>query len=450
MLKIQTKHTWFLLHALLFLIVASSTLTYWSVAEDALNNWHPEYYISETYISRVPTWQKLLKDGFAFLLLILSILLYPTNSINNLIFLKDKSLKVSYVLGLFVLSVAFVRSVNSDFSLSIIISSLRPIFFTVSLFVFCERHLNYYYLIWVLEGVNVLAIIQVFYAFLQRQSSVIQYGAGWFSSGSVRSVGTFIGPNTLGLFLAIVFLANLYILPWNKFRCILLLLCFYGIFLSDSRTSLLIAFLLILEFIFIKFLNKFKTSLKDFYFLQILITAFAILNITFLLDQIKNLSSRGSDSSASGGRLEILLSFIKNHDIFTILFGKSLGYGSNLVSTLQIGSNSLESNNFLADSTWASLLSQFGLVGVLFAIAITYFILRLPQQNNIINLKRLNNIKNYFNIKKMGVLIYLIPASSTIVLLETYAVLPILLAVLFAIRLQALCSIAYWSQPYQV
>lgn len=441
MFKIKPSHACFFLHSLLFFIIAASALTYWSVAEYALKgHWHPDYYTFQDYISIVPTWQKVLKDGFACLLLAFSLILRPTNSAKNI--LRDKILTISYILCIFVLSIAFARSVNSDFSLAIILSCLRPIAFVISLFVFCERHLNYYYLCYVLEGVNLLAIIQVFYAFSQRQSAVMQNGIAWFSSGYARSVGTFIGPNTLGLFLAITFFINLYILPWHNFRSLILVLCFYAVFLSDSRTSLLITILLFIEYVVMTFISKLKFSIKDFYFIQIMVAGLIFVNITFLLDQVKNISVRGAQSTSSGGRLEILLGYINSQDIFSILFGKSLAYGSNLVLTLQTDSDSLGGNSFIADSTWTSLLSQFGIMGVVLAIGIICLLLRSPQ-SNYLSYQSFTAIKKQSDFKKIGLLIYFLPASFTIILFESYATLPILITVVFLIKMQTFYSLAF-------
>lgn len=418
------------LHLLLFLIVASSVLTYWQVTQYALNgNWHPEYYKLQSYISIVPTPVRLLKDEFSFLLLIASFFFRPTNPDREL--RKNNLLAISYMLWLCLLGIAIARSIASDLNISLIFFSLRPIIIVISLFVFCHRHLNPFYLRWVLEGVNILAIVQIIYAFLQRSMAVTLNGVGWFSSGYVRSVGTFTEPNSMGLFLALCFYCNLSLLPWHRWRYFIVGLLVITIYLTDSRTALLIIGLIVAEKLYHKLSRSYKI-LKDSLVIKVIGFPLFLLTTFFLLEQINQVSVRAVNSSISGGRLEIFINYINQTEPLSLLFGRYISFGSNILQTLQKNTAIVGGGGgdfFLADSTWAALLSQFGILGVYLAIQVIYCIWKTPFSGSYFMPSKFFDISH-----KFVFLMYLLLCSFTIILFEYYAVFPIIICLLFILR----------------
>ncbi len=417
-------------HILLFLIVASCVLTYWQAAEYALNgNWHPEYYTQQSFVSLIPTWQKILKDLLALLLLAFSLIWTPTTPSKNQH--KNNALPIIYSLCLCALSLAIARGVTSDLGFIEILYALRPIFFAISLFIFGHRHLNSYYLIYVLEGVNVLASIQVFYAFIQRQSAVINNNAEWLSIGFVRSVGTFIGPNTLGFFLVLAVFINIYILNSKKWRYILAFIYTIGIFFSGSRTALLILFLLIVERFYNKLIQS-SGSNRQRSLVKYIVILLSPLMIVAAIQQVSDLSGRGSTPSMSGGRLEIILGYIDSTDALSLLFGRHLGFGSEILLVLNRGNLlGVDSSDSLAiaDSTWASLLYQFGIMGILLFVALLYQLWQSPEYFYFPTSTRLNASN-----PKLGLLIYTMGIASTSVLFESYAAISILVPLVFFLR----------------
>jgi len=439
MLTIKHSRISIFLHSLLFLIVASSVLTYWPAAVDALNSpLSSGYYKDLTYISIVPTWLKLAKDVFALALLSFSLYFYPTNLKFN--FKKNNSLSIAYILLIFIVSFAIFRSIDTNFNISVIFFSMRPFVITASIFIFCHRHLNNYYFIKVLEVINILAVFEVFYSCLQRINVVTFIGIPWLSSGISRSVGTFTEPNSLGLFLALCVYFNIYILNWHKWRLLLILLYVSGIFLSDSRTALLITIILIFEKSLYKLTENFqkKQDLAILNFIRFIVLPTLAVYTIFI---VKNISSRGANSSISGGRLEIFLNYFKNTDILSILFGNHLGFGSNILQLLA-STNPAENNYFLADSTWTYLLAQFGILGVFIFLIILYFISKINVCYFQINLKITNN----FISQILGILIYLFCCFSTIIIFEFYAALPIFICLLFFIKNKFYSDVLYYIQ----
>ncbi len=424
-------------------MVASSTLTYWKAANYAINgHWLPEYYKNQSYISLVPSWQKLLKDGFAFLLLLGSLFLPVTNPIYK--YQKNNNLKITYILLLFIISISLARSIFTNFSLSILFLTTRPLIITATLFIFCHRHLNNHYLIKVLEFTNILALAQVFYAILQRMTAVNSNGVSWFSSGMVRSVGTFTEPNSLGRFLVICAYFNLYILKWHPWRIGLLAAYALAIFLSDSRTAILILFLLFTEKLFYYFTQFCKTK-TDFIFINF--TRFAILPFLafYALITIKDLSVRGANSSLYGGRLEIFLFYVNQSDVFSILFGKHLGFGSNTLKILQASSFIEGNDSALADSTWTYVLLQFGILGILLVMQILYFLFKAPMIY--FDVKKNPQVDRMLTSQKMAIAIYIFFCLATIIIFEFYAVLPLLICALFFIQYQYYYYLLFLQQP---
>jgi len=437
MLRSSSPKISILLHALLFLIVASSALNYWSVAEYAINvSWNAYYYSKASYISLVPSWQKALKDLFAFLLLLGS-LWFPRTTPNQGLN-KNNALVICYALSLVILSIAILRSIDSNFTVIMIFSCLRPFLLVVAIFVFCHRHLQPYYLRWVLEAINILALIQVFYAYLQRRAAIIHNGFDWFHSGSARAVGTFISPNTMALFLALVFYLNYSILPPHKFRFLMLPLCAIGIFFTGSRTGLIIIALIWIIESYKKIGKAYKINMFKDKYLAVFIALPILFSIfIFTLRNVNSISGRVSSSTMTDGRLIIFNSLIKESDILSLLFGHHLGFGSNIAKTLFETSGKSNDTFFLSDSTFASLLAQFGILGLLITGIIIYIFL----QKNTYNIIHTN--KPYIALLFTGKLkkektcffIYLISILATIIIFEFYAVLPIIVSLLFYFKM---------------
>lgn len=418
------------LHLLLFLVVASSALNYWYVANYAINgNWFIEYYKLTSYTSLVPSWQKLTKDGLAILLLIFSLVFRSTNP--GLSLKKQHTLSLLYALFFALLGLSVARSAFlTTLPLNLILSTLRPFIFLTSIFVFCHRHLSIRHLRYVLEATNSLALIQVYYAIQQRQAAITHNGIDWLHSGSARSVGTLIEPNAMGLFLALIFYVNLSILPFNRLRLILLGSYAIGIFFTGSRTAQILVAMTLISHLY----HRVQTKLKFLNDRVLLISIFGpscLLLSIWVLGQVNSWSGRELNSSSSGGRFDILVSYVNQSEPIALLIGRYLSYGSNLVQTLsQTTQNS--TSFFLSDSTWTSLLAQFGILGVITVIAIFFTLWKNPHKKLNVHQMRASDRYITLNDEHFGLLLYFALSSFTIILMEFYAVLPILIPLLFS------------------
>jgi hypothetical protein len=419
-----------LLHGLLLMIVAASSLTYWQSAEYALNgNWLIDYYHQQHYIDLVPAIQKAAKDMLAFLLLTGSLYFKPTNSDAALKYNRD--LTISYLICASAVGIAFIRSLYTSLPDFILVASLRPVIFIIAIFVFCHRHLHPYYLRWVLEAANSLTFVQVFYAIKQRNAAIFYNGVSWLDSGSARAVGTFTEPNSMGLFLAFMFYVNTSVLPPNKFRPILLIMMAIGIFFTGSRAAQMIILIVLAATFYRKFWLPKESSLEDF-FKKVVSIPLALLAGSWFYGQVNAYSGRSDGASATGGRLDIMFSITEQLDVISLVFGKYLSYGSNLINTLSGTAEGGVRTYLIADSTPAWLIGQFGLVGAFGVIYVAYCLFRMPTLNRIVFLtNRFKPTWGKIERDQIGLAVYLFFSATTIILLEFYAVLPLLITVLF-------------------
>jgi hypothetical protein len=419
-----------LLHGLLFAIVAASSLTYWQSTEYALNgNWLIDHYHQQLYIDQVPAVQKATKDMLALLLLISSLYFKPTNS--NVALKYDRDLSIGYLICAAAVGIAFIRSLYTNLPDFILVASLRPAIFIIAIFVFCHRHLHPYYLRWVLEAANLLTFVQVYYAVKQRSAAILYNGVSWLDSGSARAVGTFTEPNSMGLFLAFMFYINTSILPPSKFRPMLLIMMTIGIFFTGSRASQMIILIVLAATFYRKFWIPKESSLEDF-FKKVVSIPLALFAGSWFYGQVNAYSGRADGSSATGGRLDIIFTITEQLDVSSLVFGKYLSYGSNLINTLSGTGEDGTSTYLIADSTPAWLIGQFGLVGAFGVLYVAYCLFRTPTFNRIIFLtNRFRPTWEKIERDQIGLVVYLFFSSTTIILLEFYAVLPLLITVLF-------------------
>jgi hypothetical protein len=429
-LKPRLERVPIFLHGLLLAIVAASSLTYWQSAEYALNgNWLIDYYHRQPYIDQVPAVQKAAKDMLAFLLLTGSLYFKPTNS--NAALKYDRNLSIGYLICASAVGIAFIKSLYTNLPDFILVASLRPAIFIIAIFVFCHRHLHPYYLRWVLEAANLLTFVQVFYAVKQRNAAIFYNGVSWLDSGSARAVGTFTEPNSMGLFLAFMFYVNTSVLPANKFRPMLLVMMAIGIFFTGSRASQMIILIVLAATFYRKFWIPKESSLEDF-FKKVVSIPLALLAGSWFYGQVNAYSGRADGSSATGGRLDIIFSITEQLDVSSLVFGKYLSYGSNLINTLSGTGEDGTSTYLIADSTPAWLIGQFGLIGAFGVIYVAYCLFRTPTLNRIVFLtNRFRSTREKIERDQIGLIVYLFFSATTIILLEFYAVLPLLITVLF-------------------
>lgn len=420
-----------LLHLLLFLIVVATVLTFLPLNDEFLNpsGWYPtEYYKLKANIDKIPTLRRTLKDGFALLLLVGSLWFKPTHPNPQL--QHNGDLKLLYGLGLALLGLALLRTLATPLGLTNALATLRPLVMSVALFVFCHRHLNPAYLRWVLEALNPLALLQLYYAYQQRINSVDWHGVTFWSRGAVRSVGTFAEPNTLGLFLALVVYLNLSVLPPHPLRYGLVAACaMVALYFADSRSAaLLIAMLIILELY--RRLSHLDPFLRRPAVLGLVIAPLGLGMTYWLLGEISSSSVRGDMGDNSGGRLGAVLGAVNSSGPIALLVGKHLGSGSNVLQMLNQASRSSGMDLIISDSTLAALINQVGLLGVVVFGGIIYVLLKLPIHSSAlpgVDSRRPPALRQ----ERAGLVAILLLVGLSNVIFEMYALWPIIVPLMF-------------------
>lgn len=408
---------------LYLILIIASVLTYTSSSSFAIfQDWDPYHFQKARYISRTPSYQRFLKDILIIVLFICSIIYKPERS-----FIQKRrfsNLHIFYILSLFIIAISIARNLDTNVDIKLVLMSTRPMFYLLTLILFCHRHLNSVFLLKVLSYSNFLLVIQFIYAVLQRFQAVINQGISIFSLGHMRSVGTFAGPNSLGLYLSLMLIINLYVLRDSKYLSYFSSLCLVGIYLSGSRTSIMIAILVLALKLKDKIIGKFSNSLIQRFLFDLILFIPAFLYLPFY---VKDISDRGgSDVALEGTRREIFTNLLSTSDIPSLLFGHYLGYGSNAVVTYQkeIGVSLEQSYSFIADSTPSYLIAQFGFF--VFPLIILFF-LRLWFSKNSLQFSN----KSVIHKPKTAIFAYLLCSSLTIILFEFYVAMIILVPLCF-------------------
>ncbi|MFZ4641613.1 MAG: hypothetical protein ACOYMP_14625 [Nodosilinea sp.] len=424
-----------ILHLLLWGVVASTVLAFLPLNNEFLNpsGWYsPEYYKLKENINGVSPLLRGLKDGLALLLLVGSLGFKPTNPNQRL--QHNGDLKLLYRVGLLLLTIALLRALTTPLSLAQIFTTLRPLIISAAIFVFCYRHLDPTYLRWLLEALNPLALLQVYYAYRQRNNSVDWHGVSFWSHGAVRSVGTFAEPNSLGLFLALVAYLNISVLPPHPLRYVLVIAyAATTIYFADSRTAaLVIAIVLTLELYrhFSRLERLLRNPLVIGFILGPLMLGFSY----WLLGQVNASSVRGGMSDASGGRFEAVVGAINSSGPISILVGKYLGAGSNILQVLNQADSRDATDLILSDSTLAALINQVGLLGLMVFVGILYILLRLPTRGLPLPGPEDRHQPAPLRQERVGVAAILLVVGLTSVIFEMYAIWPILVPLIFPWR----------------
>ena len=429
----------------LILIIACVTTYTPSSTFAIFQDWDPYHYQKIKYISQTPSYQRFLKEALIVMLFIVTLLrkpIRPKNKKNSF-----SRLHYFYIAAIFIVSISIIRNLGTSVDIKIVMMATRPIFYLLTLILFCHRHLNAAFLLRVLSYSNLVLILEFFYALLQRLQAVTHQGVSVISIGHMRSVGTFAGPNSLGLYLSLMLVINLYILDRLKYSLFYSVLCILGIYFTGSRTAFMIVILIVLFKLKENFLGNFSKVRVQKVMLDFLIFFPVLLYLPWY---VKDISDRGgADAALIGTRREIFLNLFKNSDLFSILFGHYLGYGSNSVVTYQkeLGVDVGQSYSFIADSTPSYLIAQFGIL--VFPLIILFFYKLWFSKKR--SFKARDPIAH---MPKIPVIFYLVCSSLTIILFEFYAAIVVLIPLCFLlseypkknIQENSLMSVKDWDE----
>ncbi len=202
------------------------------------------------------------------------------------------------------------------------------------------------------KAIKIVLLIELFFALLQTQ---LMPPVESFTFLGSKPVGSFINPNTLGVFgclsilLLILFKENKEKISVLYFTCAILLA-----FLSGSR----VAITLIMLILVINQLTVMKPSLLK------LMTAFlGLLMLVIIITNINYISNKPLALSViEGDRVSNIINYLTTTDLFHLLFGYGWGAHTSWYYIL----SSINSPSIALDSLYASMLAQIGLIGSVF------------------------------------------------------------------------------------
>lgn len=276
--------------------------------------------------------------------------------------------KDAAMLILFFMYGFFVLFINGRWDPKYIVAGIRTFIFFIDAILYFRKYDLEPNEIKILKN-NLVMIIGINMILVLR--SIINSGNLFATgAGAYRYSGAFAGAGNLACYCMVTSLL-MYIL-YKKYKIIsgiqlLVLNCcmLFLSFASGTRTAIIVTGILILYIIseLVSKITRFGETLSAFIFVLM-----CVLFGTSFLDLLVTHINRGQLSVSGLGRLEIFLDFFSGN-VFEIIFGRGLGYGTNASVNLGI------IDTAISDSTIALIFAQFGFVGlVLFIFMSFYFI----------------------------------------------------------------------------
>jgi hypothetical protein len=264
----------------------------------------------------------------------------------------------------------------------------------------------------------ILNNVFIFITFVSFLFAFLQWAKMGFSSFSGMRINSLYG--NAGVFGFVIIAIGLYFyVSGMKFihKSIIFSILFFMSALSGTRTAMM-CILILFYFLYLseKVLSSSKTKNKS------LLVFFVIISFIFAyigLLIVNAVADRGSLlDNLSGGRMDILIKAVldlDNESAFLLLFGRGLGFGTNMAIILDLVAN----HENIMDSTIATWIVQFGLVGfgaaLLVPVSIFWFNYKKSLSNNmhlaIVILVFLlagfnqNVFENYFLLPMMGIVL---------------------------------------------
>ncbi len=210
------------------------------------------------------------------------------------------------------------------------------------------------------------AIVQMFFALHVMGSSYFGLAA--------RPFGTFVEPSSFAIFICLAVVMNLANDHYYRKRIrantwLFVLISIFFIVLSGSGTGLLGIAVIFLVYVFL--FSRIPALLKAG------IAPMIVLSPILILLSLPVLTNRENIYKSLFGRVEIFSDLVFSSDLKGMLIGNGIGMGSNAAVTL-LGNpnkgNHVDANQFIADSFYASVLSQVGAVFLILFIIFSLYI----------------------------------------------------------------------------
>jgi hypothetical protein len=199
------------------------------------------------------------------------------------------------------------------------------------------------------KALKIVLLIELLFALLQTQ---LMPAVESFTFLGSKPVGSFINPNTIGVFgslsilLLILFKEKKEKISVLYFTCAILLA-----FLSGSRVAIMLLMLILVmnQLVGMK-LSPVKLMISFLSFLMLVIIIININTITYKPSEL---------STIKGVRILNIINYLTTTDLFHLMFGYGWGSHTSWYYTL----SSVSSPSIALDSLYASMLAQIGLIG---------------------------------------------------------------------------------------
>lgn len=282
---------------------------------------------------------KLIKDLSFILLIFLAIIG---------IFYSKKLFKANIFLILYTIFLIFVGYLFND-NLMIFLAGVRwliPFLLILFLIPFITKDI-------IVKIAYIGFYIFIFHFLVQIMQ--LFFAGGWFGINtlglSVRNPGIFFIPSTSAFFTILILFLTMFYLDNSKLRNIIFVLSPISIFLTASGTGVVVYIVIICLYLI----------RKKFF---VLLPVFSIILFFIIILTLEDLVGRPDFIELSfGTRWIIFIELLESSSFFSTSFGYATNTGV-LIGSL----NGINYDAFVADSTYASILSNLGLITFIFVI----------------------------------------------------------------------------------
>lgn len=296
---------------------------------------------------------------------------YGRDIIVTLLFFKLILVKKSgdsYITIFFILAIfysIFVSFANSLDKLYYVCGYREFIYAVVAIFIYVTRNKNNMFV----DGISKLIPFIVIVQALAQLWLIIRSG---IELGTTRLPGLCNGAISLGYFsigvtIVLSVLFN-YFKKYKMWQYILMMSgCFFLSVTTGTRVAMICNSIVILTTLLINI--KVSTNLKNIFIFLGFIT------VPVIFEKIIAFAGRGDLMASGNGRIDFFYSYLKNADLFQILFGCGLGTLTNNAFNLKLKLDILK-HIVASDSTWALMIGQFGVFGLTVWIIIIVYVLK--------------------------------------------------------------------------
>ncbi|MFD0671317.1 hypothetical protein [Cohnella sp. GCM10027633] len=296
------------------------------------------------------------------------------------IILRDflrRSLRTTIALGYTMLLIAVygtyvLTSDDNTFRISMVLAGARPLFLLMLCFKLKEFLSDRHFISALLRTLK--AIIALEWAVISAQYFIFIHLYGATNPFSLRLIGTF-GSFSIAGYFAVGCACILYMLQnraflaraQTRFVSGWMVACFMIASLSGTRTAIFGCLLVLLASWARSLLSRGDRRRN-----RMLLTGMLFLSAAgmyYLLQLVSLAANRGSviESQWDAGRVSIIANHFANSSLFQILFGKGIGYGTNMSVMLE-SQYGMDLGTEIVDGTLNSIIMQYGVVMMTFAV----------------------------------------------------------------------------------